>query len=133
MTAEGLTHGPFRLLAMGACLPHQFTVHLVETLDCPCYVIGHFKMVAESAVDREYRGCKLQTNGMSRPGRVLEKEILTLFVETKASFHEPPFNFDFTHSLKSGDGAWRLVSTLASEVERHRCQKSVGKCQMHGG
>ena len=65
ITAEVLTYGPFRLLVMGVYLPRQFPVHLVETLDCICNAIGHFEMVAESAVNRESWGCKLQTKGVS--------------------------------------------------------------------
>ena len=33
MTAEVLTYGPLRMLAMRVCLPRYFIVHLVETLD----------------------------------------------------------------------------------------------------
>ena len=130
--AEALTYGPFRLLAKGVCLARQFAVHLMETLDCIRYPIGHFEMVAESAVNREPRGCKLQTNGFSSPPSVLKQEILTLRAATKASPHEPPFIIDFAHSLKR-DGEWRVVSALLSGVERHRCKKSVAKRQMHGG
>ena len=46
-------------------LPHQFTVHLVETLNCIRYAIGHFEMVAESVISRESRGGKLQANEVS--------------------------------------------------------------------
>ena len=46
-------------------LPHQFTVHLVETLNCIRYAIGHFEMVAESIINRESRGGKLQANEVS--------------------------------------------------------------------
>ena len=64
VTAQALTYGPFRLLAMRACLPRQFAVHLLETLECIHYTIGHFEMVAESAINRESRGCKLRTIGV---------------------------------------------------------------------
>ena len=101
--AEALTYGPFRLLAVGVCLRRQFTVHLVETFDCIRYAIGHFEMVAESTIDRESRGCKLQTNAASGPG-ILKKEILTFKEAAKASLHEPLVNFNFAHSLKSGTG-----------------------------
>jgi hypothetical protein len=119
---------------MRVYLPRQFAVHLVETLDCVHYVIGYFKMVTESPINREYRGCKLQTNGMLSQRRVLEqKEILTLRAATEAILHEPPVNFDFAHSLRSGvgNGEWRAVSTLLLGVERHRCKKS-GKMSNDG-
>jgi hypothetical protein len=65
VTAQALTYGPFRLLAMRIYFPRQFIVHLVETLGrIPC-AIGRFEMVAESTINRESRGCKLQTNGVS--------------------------------------------------------------------
>ena len=135
MTAQALTYSPFHLLAMCIRLPRQFVVHLLATPDCVRYAVGHFEMVAESPVNRESRGCKLRTNGVSSPRGVLKKEILTLRAATKASLHEPPANFDFAHSLKSGvgDGEWRIVSTLLSGVERQRCKKSVAKCRTHGG
>jgi hypothetical protein len=72
VTAQALTDGPFRLLAMRGCLPQKFFVHLVEALDCIRYVVGHFETVAESAINREPRGCKLQTNGVSSPREVLK-------------------------------------------------------------
>ena len=65
VTAQALTYGPFHLLVIRVCLPPQSTVHLVEALDCIYYAIGHFEMVAESPINHESRGCKLQTNGMS--------------------------------------------------------------------
>ena len=93
------------MLAMRVCLPRQFGVHLMETLDCIYYAIGHFEMVAESPINRESRGCKLQTNGVSsQQGAPEQKEILTLRAATKASLHELPVNFDFAHSLRSGVG-----------------------------
>ena len=119
---------------MYVCLPRQFAVHLVETLDCIRYAIGHFEMVAESAIYRGSRGCKLQTNGVSSQREAPEqKKMLTLRAATKASLHEPPVNFDFAHSLKSGvgDGEWRVLSKLLSGLERYRCKKSVAKCRMH--
>ena len=135
VTAQALTYGPFRLLAMRVCLPRQFVVHLVETLDCARYAVSHFEMVAESPINRESRGCKLQTNRVSGPRRVLKKDILALKASTKASFHEPPVNFNFVHSLKSGGGdcKWRVVSTMLSGVESHRCKKSAANCRMHRG
>ena len=66
MTAQALTHGPARQLAMCVCLSRQFVVHLIETLDCIRYAVGHFEMVAKSAINCESRGRKLQTNGVSR-------------------------------------------------------------------
>ena len=85
----------------------------METFDCIRYAIGHFEMVTESTIDRESRGCKLQTNAVSGPG-VLKKEILTFKEAAKASLHEPLVNFDLAHSLKIGaeDGEWRVVSAL---------------------
>jgi hypothetical protein len=38
---------------MRDCLPRQYAVHLVETINCIRYVIGHFEIVAESAINRE--------------------------------------------------------------------------------
>ena len=103
MTAQALTHGPFRLLAIRVCLSRQFVVHLVETLDCIRYAIGRFEMVAKSAINRDSRGCKLQTNGVSSQREPPEqKQILTLRAATKASLHDPPVNFDFAHFVKSG-------------------------------
>ena len=134
MTAQVLTCGPFRLLGIRVCLSRQFAIHLVETLNCVRYTIGHFEMVADSAMNRESCGCKLQTNGVSsQRGAPEQKETLTLRAAAKASLHKLPVNFDFAHSLKSGvgDGGWRVVSTLISEVERHRCNKSVAKRRMH--
>ena len=121
---------------MRVCFPRQFAVHLLETLECIRYAIGHFETVTESAINRESRGCKLQTNGVpSQRGAPQQKEILTLTAPTKASLHEPPANFDLAHSLKSGvgDGGWRIMSALLSAVERHRCEKSVAKSRMHNG
>ena len=115
---------------MRVCFPRQFAVHLLETLECIRYAIGHFETVTESVINRESRGCKLQTNGVSNQREAPEqKEILTLIAASKASLHEPPVNFNFAHSLKSsvGNGEWRVVSLL-SAVERHRCKKSVAKC-----
>jgi hypothetical protein len=111
VTAQALTYGPFRLLAMRVCLPRQFTVHLVETLNRIRYAIGHFEMVAESQINRESR---------------------RLIAATKASLHEPPVNFNFAHSLKSGggEGEWRVVPTLLSGAERHRCKKSETQVTM---
>ena len=134
VTADALTYGPFRLLPI--CLVCQFAVHLVETFNCIRYAIGHFEMVAKSAINREPRGCKLQTNGVSgQRGAPEQKEVLTARAAIRASVHEPPLKFDFTHSLKSGvkDGEWRVVSTLLSGVQRQRCKKSVAKCRMHTG
>ena len=119
---------------MRACLPRQFTVHSVKTLDRIRYAIGHFEMVAESQINHESRGCKLQTNGVSNQREAPEqKEILTLIAASKASLHEPPVNFNFAHSLKrSGrDGECRVVSTLISGVERYRSKKTVAKSRMH--
>ena len=119
---------------MHVCLSRQFIVHLVETLDCIRYAIGHFEMVAESAINCESRGCKLQTNGGSmQRGAPEQKGILTLREETKASLHESLVNFDFAHSLKSGvvDVEWTVVSKLLLGMERHRCKRSVAKCRMH--
>ena len=85
-------------------------------------------MVAESIINRESRGCKLQTNGVSSQRAAPErKKKLTFRAATKASLQESPVNFNFTHSLKSGvgDGEWRVVATLLSGVERHCCKKSV--------
>ena len=65
VAAQALTDTPFRLLAMRVCLPSQFTVHLVETLDCIRHAIGHFEMVAESPINRGSLGRKLQTKGVS--------------------------------------------------------------------
>ena len=105
MTVQALTYNPFHRLAMHVCLARQFTVHLVETLDCVRYTIGDFETVAESVVNRESRGCKLQTNEVSSQRTALkQKKILTVTAATKASFHEPPVKFDFAHSLKSGVG-----------------------------
>jgi hypothetical protein len=134
VAAQALTYGPFRLLAMRVCLPRQFAVHFVETLDRIRYAIGYFEMVAESQINHESRGCELQTNGVSsQRGAPEQKEILTLIAATKASLHEPPVSFNIAHSLKSGggDGEWRVVSTLLSGVEKHRCNKSVAKSRMH--
>ena len=112
VTAQARTCGPFRLLATRVCLPHQFAVHLLETLDGIRYAVGHFQMIAESAINRESRSCKLQTNAVSsRRGAPELKETLTLRAATKASLHEPVVNFNFTHSLKSsvGEGGWRVI------------------------
>ena len=130
-----LTYNPFHLLAMRVCLLCQFTVQLVETLDCVRYAVGHFEVIAENPIYCESRGCKLLTNGVSSPRGVLKKEELTLKVAPKASLHEPPVNFNFAHSLKSGtgNGEWRVMSRLLSGLERHRCKKSVVKCRMHNG
>ena len=103
----------------------------METLDSIAYAIGRFEMVAESPINRESRGCKLRANGVSgEQGAPEQKGVLTSRAETKASLHEPPVNFDFAHSLKIGvgDGEWRVVSRLLSEVERYRFKKSVAKC-----
>jgi hypothetical protein len=115
---------------MRVYLPRQFAVHLVETLACIRYTTGLFEMFAESQINCEPWGCKLQSNGVSSPRGVLRKEILTLSVATRASLHDPPINFDFAHSLNSGvgNGEWWVVSTLLSGVERHRSKKSVAKC-----
>jgi hypothetical protein len=97
---------------MHVCLPRQLPVHLVETFDCIRYPIGHFKMVAESAINRESRGCKLQTDGVSsQRGAPEQKEILTSRAATRASLHEPPVSFDFAQCFKSGvgDGGWLVV------------------------
>jgi hypothetical protein len=121
---------------MRACLQYQFAVHLVETLDCFRYASGHFEMIAESAINRESRGSKLQTNGMSTQRAAPErKDILTFRAATKASLHESLVNFDFAHSLMSGvgDGERMAASTLLSGVERHRCMKSVAKYRMRNG
>jgi hypothetical protein len=135
VAAQVPTYGPLRLLAMHVCLPRQFAVHLVETLDCIHYTIAHFEMVAESPINRESRGCKLQTNGVSSPRGVLRKEVLTLTAATRASLHDPPINFDFAHFLRSGvgGGEWRVVSTPLSGVERHRSKKSVAQDRMYSG
>ena len=45
---------------MHVYLARQFAVHVAETLDCVRYAIGRFEVVAESAIDRESRDCKLQ-------------------------------------------------------------------------
>jgi hypothetical protein len=114
---------------MRICLRRKFPVHSMETLDRIRYTIGHFEVVAESAVYRESRSCELQTNGVSsQRGAPEQKDILTLRAETKAFLHDPPVNFDFAHCLKSGvrDAEWRVV-------ERYRCKKSVAKCQIHNG
>jgi hypothetical protein len=135
VTAQALTYGPFRLLAMRVGLLRQFTVHLVETLNGVRCAIGHFEIVAEGAINRESCRCKLQTNGISsQRGPPKQNAILTLRAETKASLHELFVNFNFAHSRKScvGDGERRVVSILFSGVERHRCKKSVAKCRMHG-
>jgi hypothetical protein len=127
ITAEVLTYGPLHLLAMRICLRRKFAVHLVETLDRFRYAIGHFEVVAESAIYRESRSCKLQTNGVSSQREVPEqKEIHTLRAASKAFLHEPRVNFDFAHCFKSGmrDDEWRVVG-------RYRCKKSVTKCQIH--
>ena len=136
MTANALTYDPFRLLAMSICLPQQFVVHLVETLECIRYAIGRFEMVAEGAINCKFWDGKLQTNGMlSQRAAPEQKEILTFRAATKAPLHEPPVRFIFAHSFKSGvgDGEWKDVSTLLSGVERYRCMKSVEKCRMHSG
>ena len=105
VTAQGRTCGPFRLLGMRVALPRQFAVHLVETLDCIRYAVGHFQTIAENAINRESRGCKLRTNGgSSQRGAPEPKETLTLSAATKASLHELVVDFDFAHSLKSGVG-----------------------------
>ena len=65
VTAKALTYGPFRLFVIHVCLLRQLAVHLAETVDCVCCPIGHFEMVAESAVNHESRDCKLQTNSIS--------------------------------------------------------------------
>jgi hypothetical protein len=92
-------------------------------------------MIAESLINRKSRGRKLPTDRVSRPRGVPEgKKTLTLTEATKVSFHEPPLNFDFTHSLKSGMGdEGRAVSPLFSGVERHRCKISGARCRMHNG
>ena len=129
VTVDALTYGPFRLLPV--CFVCQFAVHLVETLDCVRYAIGHFEMVAKSAINRKPRGCKLQTNRVSsQRGAPEQRGILTLRAASKASLHEPRINFNFAHSLKSGVGhdEWRVVSTLLSWAERHLSKKSVVKC-----
>ena len=118
---------------MSICLPQQFTVHLVETLECIRYVIGHFEMVAESAINCKFQDGKLhwQTNGMSSQQVAPEqKEILTFRAATKAPLHELPVRFIFAHSFKIsvGDGEWKVVSTLPSGVERYHFMKSVEKC-----
>ena len=56
MTLQALTYGPFRHLAIRVCLPRQFAVHLVETIDCVRYAVGHFEMVTESPINREFLG-----------------------------------------------------------------------------
>ena len=77
--AQALTYGPFRLLAVRVCLVRRFAVHLVEILDCFRYTINRFEMVAESPINRESRGCKLRTNGVSSQREVPEqKEVLTV-------------------------------------------------------
>ena len=84
-------------------------------------------MIPESPINRESRRRELESNGESSLRGVPEqKEMLTLTVATKTSFHEQPVNFNFTHSLNSGvgDGEWRVVSPLPPGVERHRCAKS---------
>ena len=136
--AQALTYSPFRLFTMRAMrvsLPFQFAVHLMETLYCVRYAVGHFEMIAESAINCESRGCKLQTKGCQAQGASERKEILTLRAETKASLHERPVNVDFAHALKSGvgDDESKVVSTLLLGVDRHRCKKSVTKCRMHSG
>ena len=130
-----LTYSPCLLLAMRVCLLHRFTVHLVATLDCVRYAVGHFEMMAESPINHESRGYKLQTNGVSGPRRVLKKEILTLRAATKGSLHKPPVSSIFAHSLKSsvGGGERMFVSRLFAGAERHRCKKSVTKWRMHSG
>ena len=61
---------------MPGCLPRQPVVHLVETLDCVCYAVGHFEMVAESAINREFRSFQLQRS--VKPAKAPEqKELLT--------------------------------------------------------
>ena len=135
LCAHALTYDPFRLLTICVCLPCQFIVHLLETLDCVRYAVGHFEIIAESPINCEPRGCKLQTNGVSSPRRVLTKEILTSRAATKASLHELPVNCDFAHSLKSGegDGEWKFMSTLLSGLERHHFKKSMAKRLMCSG
>ena len=111
-------------------LSSQLTRHLVETLGRIRHAVCHFEMVAESPINRESRGCKLRTNGVSgERGAPEQKGVLTLRAETKASPHEPPVNFDFAHSLKIGvgDDEWRAAPRLLSKVERYRFKKSVAK------
>ena len=67
VTAPALTYCPLHLLVRRVCLPRQFTVHLLETLDCIRYAIGRFEMIAENPINCESRGCKLQTNRVSSP------------------------------------------------------------------
>ena len=93
-------------------------------------------MIAESAINRESRDRKLQSNGVSSPrGAPEQNEILTLAVTANAFSHELSANFKFTHSLKSGvgDDGWKVVLPLLSGVERHRCAKSVVKFRLHVG
>ena len=129
VTAQALTYGPFCLLAMRVCLPRQFTIHFVETLNSIRCAIGHFEMFAKSPINHGSRGYKLQTTGVSSQREAPEQEeILTVRAASKASLHEPPLNCDFAHSIKSGVGdcEWRGVLTLLSGVERHRRKKSDG-------
>ena len=54
------------MFTMQVRLSSQFSRHLVETIDRIRYAVYPFEMVAESAINREPRGCKLQTKGVSR-------------------------------------------------------------------
>jgi len=99
----------------------------METLSRNNYLAECLEVITEGPINRESRHSKLEGNDMSNTRRVTDqKEILTPAVAAKASFHELPVNFNFTHSLKSGvgDGEQGLVSPLVSGVERHRCARS---------
>ena len=107
----------------------------METLGRNDYLVEHFQVVAESPINRESRRHKLESDGVLSPRAVPdEKEILTLTVATKASFHELPANFNFAHPLRSGvgDGEWRVVSSLLSGAVRHCWAKSAMKLRMYG-
>ena len=90
-------------------------------------------------------GTTNSTPGVSIPRGVPEqKEILTLTVTAKASFHSPLVNAVFAHCLNSGVGVhgskverglgasfcwavFKAASPSRSGEERHRCVKSDAK------
>ena len=129
VTAQALTYGPFRPLAVRVCLPHQFAVHSPETLDCIRYVIGNFEIIAESTINRESRGCKLQTNGVSSPRRCSKRRYS--HCERQAR-HLSTNRLSILISPTPSRAVWGMLNGGMCQHRfrgwRHRCKKSVAKC-----